>query len=73
MIAIGGAESGWRIDATHTNDNGTEDDGWLQINSIHGYDRARLRRDPVYTAKAGLNVYKEQGTRSMGNIHKWSI
>lgn len=61
MVAIGGAESGWKVDATHTNDNGTTDDGWLQINSVHGYDRARLRSDPVYTARAGKAIYQKQG------------
>lgn len=61
MVAIGGAESGWRINATHTNDDGSEDDGWLQINSVHGFDKARLRSDPVYTAEAGLKVWKSQG------------
>jgi hypothetical protein len=61
MAAIGMAESGGRIDATHTNDDGTTDDGWLQINSSHGYDRQRLRSDPVYTARAGVAIERSQG------------
>lgn len=62
MVAIGGAESGWNVAAeSPPNDNGTVDEGWLQINSVHGYDSARLRSDPVYTARAGYQVYKKQG------------
>lgn len=61
MVAIGGAESHWNIGATHTNDDGSEDDGWLQINSVHGYDRQKLLTDPVYTSRAGYAVYKKQG------------
>jgi len=53
MVAIGGAESRWRIDAVGgPNGDGTYDYGWLQINSIHGYDKARLLSDPVYTPRA---------------------
>lgn len=61
MVAIGGAESGWNVNATNTNTNGTTDDGWLQINSIHGFDRDRLRSDPLYTAAAALKIYQSQG------------
>lgn len=61
MVAIGGAESRWRVNATHKNDDGSTDYGWLQINSAHGYDPARLTTDPVYNARAGLAIYKAQG------------
>lgn len=61
MVAIGGAESGWKVDATNTNTNGTTDDGWLQVNSVHGYDRQRLRSDPIYAAAAAYAIYKQQG------------
>lgn len=61
MVAIGGAESRWRINATHKNDNGTTDYGWLQVNSVHGYDSAKLTTDPVYTARAAYSIYKSQG------------
>lgn len=61
MVAIGGAESSWNIGASHINSDGSEDDGWLQINSVHGYDKQKLKSDPVYTAKAGLAIYKSQG------------
>lgn len=62
MTAIGGAESGWKVDAVGgPNDNGTYDYGWLQINSVHGFDRERLLSDPVYTARAGLKIYRSQG------------
>lgn len=62
MVAIGGAESGWRVDAeSKPNTNGTIDRGWLQINSVHGYDPHKLVTDPVYTARAGYDIYKRQG------------
>jgi len=62
MVAIGGAESRWRIDAVGgPNGDGTYDYGWLQINSIHGYDKARLLSDPVYTARAARTIYRQQG------------
>lgn len=62
MAAIGMAESGGRIDAIGgPNDDGTYDYGWLQINSSHGYDKARLLSDPVYTARAGVAIERSQG------------
>lgn len=65
MVAIGGAESRWQIGATHTNSDGSVDNGWLQINSVHSqYDPAKLRSDPVYTAKAALDIYHQQGLRA---------
>lgn len=62
MVAIGGAESGWNVSAVSPeNDNGTKDFGWLQVNSVHGADEARLTSDPVYTARVAYQIYKEQG------------
>lgn len=62
MVAIGGAESGWNIGAVSPkNTNGTVDRGWLQVNSVHGYDDARLTTDPVYTARVAYQIYKSQG------------
>jgi hypothetical protein len=62
MVAIGGAESGWRVGAVSPpNTNGTVDYGWLQINSVHGYDPRKLTTDPVYNARAGLEIFKRQG------------
>lgn len=71
MIAIGMAESGLRVDAINTsNRNGSVDRGWLQINSIHNYDASRLLSDPVYTANAGLNIWKGQGLRAWAVYNK---
>lgn len=63
MVAIGGAESSWRVNAVSPpNTNGTVDRGWLQINSSHSqYDPQKLTSDPVYTARAAYQIYKEQG------------
>lgn len=62
MVAIGGAESSWNVAAeSPKNTNGTIDYGWLQVNSAHGYDPARLKSDPVYTARAAYAIYKKQG------------
>lgn len=62
MVAIGGAESSWKVNAVSpTNTDGSVDRGWLQINSIHGYDASKLTTDPVYTAQAALAIYKSQG------------
>lgn len=57
-VAVAWAESGGQLDATNTNTNGTTDDGPWQINSIHGYDRAKLRGDLAYSARAMAAVSK---------------
>lgn len=68
MVAIGGAESGWNISAeSPKNTDGSTDYGWLQVNSIHGYDPVRLKSDPVYNARAGYAIYKRQG------LTAWSV
>lgn len=60
--AIGLAESDGQVDATHTNSDGSIDRGWLQVNSIHTqFDPKKLLSDPVYTAKAGHDIYLTQG------------
>lgn len=71
MVGIGGAESGWRVDAVSPpNTDGTVDLGWLQINSVHidsmHLDRNRLLTDPVYTSRVGYQIFKTQG------LHAWS-
>lgn len=65
MVGIGAAESDLIIDAQGPpNRDGSIDRGWVQINSIHGYDDALLLSDPVYTAKAALQILLTQGVRA---------
>ena len=65
MVAIGQAESGLTVESvSKPNTNGTVDRGWLQINSVHGYDPHRLTTDPVFCAKAGLSIWHSQGLRA---------
>lgn len=65
MVAVGGAESDLTVDAEGPpNSNGTVDRGWLQINSVHGYDNERLLTDPAYTAQAAFNIFCAQGSRA---------
>lgn len=49
------------IGKLNKNTNGTIDFGWLQINSVHGYDQTKLKKDPVYTARVAYQIYKSQG------------
>lgn len=60
-VAVALAESRGKLDATHHNSNGTDDDGPWQVNSIHGYDRNKLRSDPNYTVNAAYEVWKSSG------------
>lgn len=62
--AVALAESRGKMDATNTNTNGTTDDGPWQVNSVHGYDRNRLRTDPAYTVAAAHEVWQKQGWRA---------
>lgn len=63
--AIGLAESNGEVDAQHTNSDGSIDRGWLQVNSVHKqYDPKKLLSNPVYTAKAGHDIYLTQGWRA---------
>jgi hypothetical protein len=68
MVAIARAESGLRVGVTSPpNTNGTIDRGLLQINSSHAaYDPAKLISDPVYNARAGLDIFHAQG------LNAWS-
>lgn len=60
MIAIARAESSMRVNAVHLNNNGTEDYGLFQINSIHGYDKEWLM-NPVNNIRAAREVFEKQG------------
>jgi hypothetical protein len=51
MTAIALAESGGKVDAQHTNSDGSIDYGLLQVNSVHGYD-------PNCLLKAECNIDK---------------
>lgn len=70
MTAVGAQESSLRIDVTGPkNANGTEDYGWLQINSMYVtgspyYDKTLLLSDAAYTAKAAYGIYMRQGIRA---------
>lgn len=37
------------------------DDGLMQINSVHGFDRQRLVEDPLYNTACGRAVWNRQG------------
>ena len=54
-------ESGGRIDATHTNTNGSVDRGLLQINSIHEVGDLDLL-NPEDNLDFGLKMMSKQGT-----------
>lgn len=60
-VAIILAESRGRVNATNHNTDGSTDDGLFQINSVHGFDRQKLRSDPVYNTKAAYKVYSDAG------------
>lgn len=55
------AESRRVVEATHRNTNGSTDYGLMQINSIHGYDSARLVADPLYNADCAYKIYRDAG------------
>lgn len=62
MAAISMAESGGRLDAVSPqNTNGTYDYGPFQVNSVHGYDSAKLTSDWSYTTRAAIAIQKSQG------------
>lgn len=70
IVAIGMAESGGRINVVNDNvASGHQepgsiyqwDDGWPQINSVHGFDRDKLTSNPEYAAIAALSVFEKQG------------
>lgn len=65
MVAIAKAESGWRTDAINTaNRNGSVDRGLFQINSVHGYDPARLLSDPRFNTQCAKRIYDSQGLKA---------
>lgn len=71
MVACAEIESDLYIDAQGPpNTNGTVDRGWLQINSVHGYDEDRLLSDARYTAVAGLHILLRQGMNAWASYSK---
>lgn len=70
MVAIAGAESGYRNDAVNDkNRNGSIDRGFMQINSIHAGNSWYPTdfNDPVQVAKAAKAIYDQQG------LSAWSV
>lgn len=67
MTAVGAAESSLLVDVVGPkNADGSEDLGWLQVNSRYvtggpKYDRIRLLSDPAYNAKCAFQIFKDQG------------
>jgi hypothetical protein len=59
--AVAMAESGGNTQAVDHDSDGSTDYGLWQINSVHGYDSARLLSDPDYNAKAAVSVYSGSG------------
>ena len=63
LQAISKVESGYRVDAIHTNNNGSEDRGHMQINSYWtrylGSGWSYLTQDPCYCTKVGAWVLKQ--------------
>lgn len=76
MVAIGAAESDLRVDVTGAkNPDGTEDYGWLQINSRYvtgppRWDKARLLSDPAYNASCARHIYTDQGLRAWSSYDR---
>lgn len=70
MTAIGAGESSLRLEAVGPrNSDGTEDYGWLQINSqyVTGapfWNKSRLLSDAAYNAACGHEIWVEQGLRA---------
>lgn len=61
--AIALAESDGEITADNSglNKDGSADYGPWQINSIHGFNRKKLKSDPLYNARAAVKVFNGQG------------
>lgn len=61
-VAVAGAESSWRADATNDNTNGSRDYGMWQINTVH---RAILAagqwQDPASNARMAKQVWDDAG------------
>lgn len=70
FMAIARAESGWNPSALNTsNSNGTTDAGLFQINSVHAGNPwyPQNLNDPLQSAKAALEIYKQQG------LNAWTV
>jgi len=69
MMAIAMAESSWNPGASHSNPNGTIDQGLFQINSVHQgnpwYPTNPM--DPLQSAIAAYNIYQSQG------LNAWTV
>ena len=63
LQAISKVESGYRINAVHTNKNGSEDRGHMQINDYWtrylGAGWSYLTQDPCYCTKVGAWILKQ--------------
>lgn len=59
-LAIVLAESSGNITAQHINNNGSEDFGLFQINSVHGYNQDILF-NPRENIQIAAKIYKENG------------
>jgi hypothetical protein len=61
-VAVAGAESNWRPDATNQNTNGSTDYGLFQINSVHAVILASGDwRDPYDNARFAKRIHDEAG------------
>jgi hypothetical protein len=61
-VAVAGAESGWRANATHLNADGSTDYGMWQINSSHATLLASGDwQDPYSNARMAMGVFRSQG------------
>ncbi len=69
LAAFAGPESSYQVGAvSKPNRDGTIDRGLFQINSVHSqYDQDQLTTDPVYNAKAALDILRTQGPTA------WSV
>lgn len=65
MLAIMRAESGCNPNADNTglNQDGSNDKGLLQVNSIHGYSDAE-RLDPARNIEIAFKIWQSQGYRA---------
>jgi hypothetical protein len=58
MLAVAGAESSLYSEATHVNEDGTTDWGWLQLNSGHPSLTRDVAFDPAQAAVYGYGLYR---------------
>jgi hypothetical protein len=71
MVAVGLAESGGNVHATHVNSNGSTDYGVWQVNSIHGFNTETLLTLDG-NAAAAKTVYDKQGLRAWSTYNSGS-